>query len=176
MAGRARTLVQRPRSQKRKAFWIGLGGVTGTTGVAASTTLLHASLNAAALALRPFTVVRSVGSLYISSDQSAATEQVLGAFGNAIADDRAVSVGATAIPRPYTDISDSDWFQWGSFSSRFTFKDATGFQGVQVQRVDWDQKGQRKIALGSDIIQVIENISGLGLVFIWTQRLLCLAH
>ena len=169
-------VVVRPRSQKRKTFWIGLGGVTSSTVIAASTTLLHASLNAAALNLRPFTVVRSVGSVWVSSDQTAASELILGAFGNAVMDDRAVAVGVTAVPRPYTDISDSDWFQWGSFTDRFTFKDATGFAGTQVMRTDWDQKGQRKVSIGNDIVQVIQNASGLGMSFVWTQRLLCLAH
>ncbi len=166
----------RARSQRRKTFWVGLGGTTGATSIAASTPLLHASLNAAALALRPFTVVRAVGSLWAGTDQSAATEVILGAFGNAVVDDRAVGVGVSAVPRPYSDISDSDWFQWGSFADRFTFKDATGFQGVQWYHTQYDQKGQRKVAIGQDIIQVIENIAGLGMQFIWTQRLLCLAH
>ena len=175
MADRFRARGTRVRSAKRKTFWIGLGGVTAATAVAGSSGLLHATLNAAALAQRPFTVVRSIGSIWVGSDQSAASEDVLGAFGNAVVDDRAAGVGITAVPLPYTSISDSDWFQWIAFGYRFTFKDATGFSEGGFKRMDFDQRGQRKVPLGSDVVQVVENVGGLGLSFIWTQRLLCLA-
>ncbi len=173
MAGNTR--IVRPRTQKRKTFWMSLGGVTGMTTLAASTVSLHASLNAAALALRPFTVIRTIGSLWTSSDQSAASEINLGAFGMAVADDRAIAVGVTAVPRPYTDMADSDWFQWGGFCNKVTFKSAVGFDEGVFYEYRYDQRGQRKVTIGNDIAFVIENISGVGMKYVWTGRLLCLA-
>ena len=68
------------------------------------------SLNAAALALRPFTIVRTRFLVSVVTDQVAADELVLGALGMAVVSDQAVAIGVTAVPTPITDMGSDLWF------------------------------------------------------------------
>ena len=56
------------------------------------------------------TVLRTVGILSISSDQSGAAEQQIGAFGMICVSDSAVAIGVTAMPDPVVDADDDGWF------------------------------------------------------------------
>ena len=67
------------------------------------------SLNATALALRPFTIVRQHYFLMLRSDQAAAAERQFGAFGCVVVSDQAEAVGVTAIPTPITDAGSDLW-------------------------------------------------------------------
>ncbi len=67
------------QGQRRQTDWFGIS--LGPTTVAASERLLLASLNAAALGLRPFTVVRIRLMFFVESDQSVASELVRGVLG-----------------------------------------------------------------------------------------------
>ncbi len=60
--------VRRGGSQRRQTLWFGGVSVQSTL-AGASTAILQTSLNAAALALRPFTVVRNHGFVFLESDQ-----------------------------------------------------------------------------------------------------------
>ncbi len=177
MAFRNARSVARIPLARRKTFWIQLGGATTEVSLSAGTTLLHATLNAAALALRPFTVVRSIGSFWVSSDQVAATEFPFGAIGTLIADDRAVAAGVASVARPYSELADSDWFMNLPFATKTRFVTAAGFDAPAYQQYMYDQRGQRKVTIGNDIAFVVENVNtSHGMVFIWTARLLCLAN
>ena len=94
-------------SQKRLTSWFQFQPIR-VTGAAGGTIMF--SLNAAALALRPFTIVRSRFEVGIISDQTAATEDQLGAIGMAVVSDQAVAVGVTAVPTPITDMGSDLWF------------------------------------------------------------------
>ena len=68
----ARRVVVRGGGVRRQTLWLGLG-MNSVTMTAAGGTLTH-SLNAAALALRPFTIVRTIIAYQLQSDQAAAIE------------------------------------------------------------------------------------------------------
>ena len=75
--GRKSGFITRGGVSRRETVWFG-DVYTNTAVAAANTAVLLSSLNAAALALRPFTIVRTRGQLSIRTDQTAATEQQVG--------------------------------------------------------------------------------------------------
>ncbi len=124
----------------------------------ASTALAVFSLNAAALALRPFTVVRTRGILFGRSDQTAASENWGGAMGIAVVSDQASAVGITALPTPVTDFGSDLWFMLLQQQGRFDLKSAVGVL-ESGRTVDIESKAMRKVDVGQDIVVVIETTS-----------------
>jgi len=139
---------------RRESLWFG-GAEFQSTLVAANTVQLVSSLNAAALALRPFTVVRSRGTLHITTDAVAGSEDQWGAFGAAVVSDQASAIGVTAIPTPFTD-SDSDlWFVYETMIQNFLVTTDIGrlLGGYQIPV---DSRAMRKVEDGQDIVLVTE--------------------
>ena len=71
------------------------------------------SLNAAALALRPFTIVRSRFEVALRSDIAGGSEIQRAAYGIAVVSDQALAVGVTAVPTPITDMGSNLWLLHG---------------------------------------------------------------
>ena len=65
--GRKSGFIVRGGARRRETLWIG-DTLIETTIATGTTAVLLSTLNAAALALRPFTVVRTRGAVNISSD------------------------------------------------------------------------------------------------------------
>ena len=144
---------------------------------AASTAVIAGSLNAAALALRPFTVIRVVGSYFLRSDQTAASENYEVAWGMAVVSDQALVVGVTAVPTPYTDLDSDLWFQHKAMSSRFEFVSGVGFETAVGLSGEYESKAARKVEDGSDMIIVLETSSIFaGSVLALTARVLIKLH
>ena len=72
-------------------------------------TIIH-TMNAAFLALRPFTIVRSRFTLMLRSDQSAVVENQGAAFALAVVTEQALGIGVTAVPTPVTDLGSDQFF------------------------------------------------------------------
>ena len=149
------------RGQRRQTLW--LTGTTTRTSLAGGGSALVTSLNAAGLALRPFTIVRTRGYFTIASDQQLATEFYEGAVGSTVVTDQAVAAGVASVPTPISEDA-SDWFVYDRIADEFVFGDATGFiLGSILARLD--SRAMRKVDLGEDLITVIEastlNTSGI---------------
>ena len=154
----ARNFSRHPvgRTAKRQSLWLFLD--FGEDTLASASSVLSASMNAAALALRPFTIVRTHIAIQTTSDQEAASERQSCAWGATVVTDQAVAVGASAIPTPGTDQA-SDWFahQWMLGNSvNLTDKTVRGFN------YQLDSKAMRKVDLGSNMIFVVENVAAAG--------------
>ncbi len=132
--------------------------MNSNTIAAASTAAIDFSLNAAALALRPFTVVRTRGLLYSRSDQLAATENYGGSWGIAVVSDQSTAVGVTAVPTPITDMGSDLWFAYESVNGQISFSDATGLREIG-QWLTLDSKAMRRVDIGQDIVVVRETSS-----------------
>ena len=148
---RARVLV--PRGAKRKTFWLSGPDETGATQVAAGASDLQGSLNAAALDLRPFTVIRTIGQILVGSDQIASDEFPFGAFGITVVTVQASIAGIASIPTPVTEES-ADWFCFQFALARWQFN-TSGAAPPQVY--SFDQRGMRKVSENADIVSVFEN-------------------
>jgi len=137
---------------KRETLWSSAVETRTTLGVA-STAVILSSLGAAGLALRPFTVVRSRGVLFIQSDQAAANEFQTVAYGECVVSDQALAIGVTAVPTPVTDSISDLWFmyQWNVAAGENAAE-----SGSTGNFVEFDSKAMRKVEDGSDLIGVVE--------------------
>ena len=142
---------------RRKTTWFGFDVVEVSPG--AGVAILLFSLNAAALALRPFTVVRSHFELALRSDQSAAIELQRLGFGIAVVSDQAVSVGITAVPTPVSDIASSLWFVHSLiYADESSITDRTR----SATNKSIDSKAMRKVEIGQDIVVVVQGAPTTG--------------
>ena len=139
---------------KRANVWIGV--FIDLVTVAASSKVLVGSLNAAALALRPFTIIRSRIIYQVETDQSAASEAARGAFGMIVVSDQALAAGVASIPGPTTN-SDGEFFVWDPWITSFLFGDATGFTDPTGSFREIDSKAMRKVENNEDVALVMEN-------------------
>ena len=161
-------------SQRRQTLW--LSSVTTVATIAPATPILLTSLNAAALSMRPFTVVRTRGNLTLESDQSVASEFYEAAYGDIVVSDEAVAAGVASVPTPVAQDA-SDWHVYARTSGIFEFGDATGFQTAGGQVMQFDSKAMRKVDLGEDLIGVVEGAApGLGSIIRVYVRTLIKLH
>ncbi len=160
--------------ERRKTLWIGSSDVTSFTTLALGSAVLAQSLNAAALALRPFTITRTVGLLCVVSDQSASVEiGPFGAMGMAVVSEQAVAIGVTAVPTPITDKGSDLWFQY-QFAAAPT---GTNLSYGGPNAWEFDSRGQRKVQDGEDVVIVMENgDAAFGLSFLIQFRMLLKLH
>ena len=158
------------RRSKRATDWaIGANSTGGITVPAASKVLLI-GFSAATLAPQaPATIVRTRGVLTIFSDQGAAAENQIGAFGIALVNDTARALGPTAIPGPSSVSLWDGWFVFQEFHQNFTFGSAVGTQqgGAGMSYV-LDSKAMRKFEGDQGLVVMIENghaTHGLAVMF-----------
>ncbi len=164
--------VRRSAGSRRKTLWLDFAIETAQIPVAAATSILLSSLNAAALSLRPFTVVRTRFQVGWASDQVAATEFPFGAFGVAIVSDQASAIGVTAIPTPITDAGSSLFLAYQSMMSNLQFSNATGYTPT-LSSWEIDSKAMRKVEIGQDLVVTVENSSAAhGAQFLVQGRIL----
>ncbi len=140
----------------RQTLWIGQK-VAQANLAAASTAVFFGSFNAAALALRPFTIVRTRGVWHVQSDQAAADERYQLALGFSVITDQASAIGVTAVPTPATDVSSDAFFLYETIQGSYEFG-----AGVTAEMDSWgitkdfDSKAMRKVEEGFDLAAVAE--------------------
>jgi len=172
-AGRS-GFIRRGSARRRESLWFFWQFTSATLG-ASATAILMSSLNAAALALRPFTIVRTRGQLLVISDQSAATEDYIGNYGMAVVSDQAVAVGVTAVPTPATDQGSDLWFLLEQWVGR-SWLVGTDFSDSLASR-EVDSKAMRKVEEGQDVVSVAEaGLGGSGCLVKFTGRMLIKLH
>ena len=138
-------------SRKRETTWFQFQPVRVTIGP--GTAVLVFALNAAALALRPFTIVRTRFLLGLRSDQAAVNELQEVGVGLAVVSDQAVGVGVTAIPTPITDMGSNLWFV---HQLMYADESALVDKVKPMITVEVDSKAMRKVEVGQDIVVVAE--------------------
>ncbi len=129
---------------RRESLWIALD-VVSTTLAGASAAVLIGSLNAAALALRPFTIVRTRGVFGCRSDQVITTEQYQAALGISVVTDQAIGVGITAVPTPQTDSVSDMFFVYEQFMGDFVDQSSVGFESNGLLSMQFDSKAMRRV-------------------------------
>ena len=159
---------------RRQTAWAGRDFRTDVVALAANSFLIDSSFNAAALAARPFTIVRTVGLLQIRSDQNAAVETVFGALGFGVVSDKQLATGATAVEDPVTQVSSDNWFMYQAFSAEGSTSTNVG---QRPETYVLDSRAMRKVTEDEDFVAVIANASATdGLFFTLNFRLLLKLH
>ncbi len=154
--------VRRGGVMRRETLWF-FGGFSTATLASTNAVSLTNQLNAAALALRPFTVIRTRGYFYVSSDQVAASEIYTVSMGHAVVTDQAAAIGVTAVPTPDTDRGSDAFFVFEDLFGRFEFISGVGTQERGLGRT-YDSKAMRKVEDGSTMIVTVETPSTSGIV------------
>ena len=155
---------------KRLTSWVGFTLAQVTVDGSAN---LVQSFNAALLAVRSFTIVRTHFSYYYVSDQAAVTEGYSGAVGLAVVSDQAVAVGVTAVPTPVDDIGSDLFLLHSIFHGGFGFLSSVGFDSVRGVQVDVDSKAMRRVNDDQDMVVVFESTTvGDGVQIISMGRML----
>ena len=167
--------IQRNGVMRRETVWFQFPFVNSTL-AASATAVIQTSLNAAALLLRPFTVVRTRMQLLVLSDQSAATEIFIGNYGMCVVSDQATAIGVSAVPTPATDQGSDLWFLIEAVINEFKLigTDVIAQSGGSKAI---DSKAMRKVDIGQDIVTVAEaGIGESGCRVLTTGRMLVKLH
>ena len=101
------------------------------------------------------TVLRTVGQIYVITDQTAASEQQTGAFGLCMATDQALAVGITALPDPISQVADDVWFVYVPITQTNRMASIAG--QIVGMKYDFDSKAKRVIHTGVGIAVVVAN-------------------
>ena len=156
---RSRGPFVRGGGPRRETQWISLGP-SEVTIASVSTAVLAFSLNAAALALRPFTIVRTRLDWICESDQNATSEQYGASLGMAVVSDQASAIGVTAVPTPVTDLDSDLFFVFDQIFGSFVHATSVGFQDLgQGAMKSIDSKAMRKVNADQDVILTLETAS-----------------
>ncbi len=122
-----------------------------------NTQLLAASLSAAALLLRPFTVVRTHILVGWRSDQIAASQGCNAAVGLIVVNDQAVVAGVASIPSPVVN-QDAPFYVWQPMMQQMIFGSNIGFTQEGYVQYEIDSKAMRKVGPNEDIVVTVENV------------------
>ena len=141
-------------SSGRLTEWFGTSFPTVETALPANSFIISLQLTAAELAKRPFTITRTVGLLAMRSDQAAAAEFPFGAFGGIVVSDKAIALGATAVPDPVTQSSSDEWFVYRVIAAS---GEASTNAGFAMMKYEFDSRAQRKVQDGEDVAFVVAN-------------------
>jgi len=176
MARGRQVVVRGQRAPRRSTLWIDIGAGSSTQTAAGG--VITNSLNAGALLLRPFTIVRTHMEMYFFSDQVIASESISAAIGGAVVSDQASAIGVTAVPTPVTDAGSDLFFFHRWMFGRFTFVTGTGVDGNGGESFSVDSKAMRKVNEDQDLLIILElsTAGGGGWTMITGGRILVKLH
>ncbi len=146
--------------QRWESLWLGIvetNTVLASANIAAQINLL----NAAALALTPFTIVRTRLVWKVNSDQTGVAENYMAAIGFAVVSTQATAIGVTAVPTPFTDLGSDLFFVHAIQMGQFGFVSGVGLF-IPPEGREVDSRAMRKVEEGQDLSVTIEN-SGISL-------------
>ena len=144
--------VVRSGVRRRESLWI--AGVWTENDFALGFVALLTFLSAEALALRPFTIVRTRGLLYLGTDQVAGTENQAAIYGEIVVQDTAAAVGIGSVPTPLAE-GGSDFHVYEPIASRVSLVTAASMFHDGVSK-EIDSKAMRKVDLGQTLLSVVE--------------------
>jgi len=169
---RGRSFPRRTRGSRSELTWFA-GGLSAAAVLGDVKTQLS-TLNAAGLALRPFTIMRTRLTVLFESDQAIASERPQGAFGIVIVNDVASALGITGVPGPVTD-PNSPWLVYQGLVSSFLLGDATGFIN-DGSLYEIDSKAMRKVGENENINFMVEMRTAPGAIITIEGRMLVKLH
>ena len=138
----------------RQFTWIGVA--LGPLTIPVVSAVLMGSLNAGALALWPFTVVRSRWQVLWASD-ALVTEDPFGAVGQIVISEEVSAAGVASIPDPISN-SDGDWqvYQPLIHLSKLVGV-AADYSSPAGTQYTVDSKAMRKVGPNKDLVIVVAN-------------------
>ena len=161
------------RGPRRATQWLGSALGTDVIALAAGASTIDQTF----AFVEPATIVRTRGSIWVTSDQVATTEHPFGALGVAVVTDQAAAAGVASVPTPITENDSDDWLLWTPFAQSVRFASGIGFDSQAFSRFDFDSKAMRKVDDNSTAVVMIENSSATdGLFYVILFRMLIMLH
>ncbi len=171
-SNRARNFARPPgRTNVWFAFRLANTNFTGATA-------LLASLNAAALLLRPFTIIRTRMVISVKSDQIATAEFFSGALGVQVVTESASTAGVASVPTPITE-ADADFLVYQGLMSDYeeSGTPATAWDSIgQGNYWTVDSKAMRKVGSDDDVVVTLEQGTSVGVNIAFEGRMLVKLH
>ena len=169
----ARRPQQRIQRSDRVPVWFG-SRLSATSAAGAGSTLLS-QLNAIALALRPFTIIRTRLVIHVESDQAAVSELLQGVYGRIVVEEEAATAGVASVPKPLAE-SDAPWLVYQPLINSFLFLSSIGVQEPTGTNIVIDSKAMWKVGLSETLISVIELSGAFGAIVAVEGRTLVKLH
>ena len=141
------------RPAPRTKIWI--GGDLAIQGLGTGAATLLGSLNAAALALRPFTILRTRIEVTFRTDQTGTLESPTGAFGEIVVKETATAIGVTAVPTPLAEIT-ADFHVFQGMTAPILVATEVGLSEPGGVRYSIDSKAMRKVGMQDDLAIIAE--------------------
>jgi len=151
----SRQLVRRSGSRPNRSW--AASTPAAATAVAAATKVLLSTFTLSNPNIDE-TVLRTVGQISVSTDNTTGSETQAGAFGLIVVSDAAVAVGASAIPGPTSDAGDDGWYVYVPFSFSSVAISAVGQHFDLSHRIEFDSKAKRILQEGQTIAVMVENV------------------
>jgi len=149
--------IVRSGGRRRETRW--LSAIPVLSSLNSDGAVITTTLSSVGLALRPFTVVRTRGLLYLSSDQIAASEDQYCAYGETVVSEQAATAGIASVPTPIVE-PESDWHVYETLMSDFRFGTGIGFVSPGGMERVFDSKAMRKVDVGEQLVAVVEAGAG----------------
>ena len=164
------------RPAPRTKIWIGSG--VGESAVAGSTKVLISTFSAGALALRPFTILRTRMLISYRSDQDGADERPFGSYGEMVVTETAAGIGVTAVPNPsgIDGDPDADWYIWQAMMNTVEFQSGVGVERNGDSQYVIDSKAMRKVGPDDDVVAVFDQQNAVGAILNTNGRQLIQLH
>ncbi len=105
----------------------------------------------------PTTIRRTRGLISWRSDQNAADELPMGAFGMVVVSDIAFAAGAASIPGPFTDADSDLWFVHQYVFAPMSISGAGPLRDAVVRPYEIDSKAMRKFTEEERVVLMWEN-------------------
>ncbi len=169
------------QGSRRATTWLASTDITISTGLNPATVVLDQSFTGAQTdILGPFTITRTIGSLWVISDTGTADESALCGVGFSVVSEQARAAGAASVPAPFRDEDGQLFFVYATQVASQSVEGTVGnFQqnAFATGRVDFDSKAQRKVESGDAIVIVLENAAASHRLLYWVKfRMLIKVH
>ena len=161
------------QGQRRKTVWLASADITTIQTLAAATAVQDQVFTGAQIeALGPLTITRTIGTLWVKTDQVAATEIPFGAMGMCVVSEQARVAGVASVPTPITDETSDLFFTYVPWAASMLLADATGMiDGMSTYQ--FDSRAQRKVQDGEAVSVTLENASSVhGVGYVLKFRIL----
>ena len=152
--GRKSGFILRSGVMRRDTLWLASGPLSITIATA-DTAILTTTLSPTGLAFIPFTVTRTIVTLWQRSDALGSAEFQQLFYGQCVVSAQAASVGITAVPTPNADSGSDLWFVHMFQSSDINSRGTDGGASNGVQSIQ-DSRAQRKVEDDMQLISVLE--------------------
>ncbi len=105
------------------------------------------------------TLRRVRGLLTVQTDQVAASELMVGAFGIGVFTATALAAGIASLPDPVTDVTSDLWATYVHVGQQLIVGTNVGLEPHWATQYEFDSKAMRKIAVGYGLGFIIANAS-----------------